>query len=118
MKVRFRGTPNMLVSTKHTQLYNNKVERKPLFRFDEDGFFITEDDKLIKKLKGRFDYVEIKEEGIVSEEEEKPTESTTEPENDISELSYNEMKTLAKEKGIKFEKNPTKVELLEVLRNG
>jgi len=114
MKYKFLGQPNLLVRTKKTQLYNNKVDYKPLFRFDDKGEFITEDEKLIKKLKGRFDHVEIKEEEIVLEEEKNESESTTEVEKGISDLSYNELRKLAKEKGIELHR-PSKKQLLEAL---
>jgi hypothetical protein len=114
MKVKFKGQPNLLVRTKTTQLYNNKVDYKPLFRFDDNGEYITEDEKLIKKLKGRFDHVEIKEDEIIPKEEEKPSELITEPVSDISELSYNELRKLAKEKGIELHR-PSKKQILEAL---
>lgn len=114
MKVKFKGTPNQLICTKHTVLYNNKVERKPLFRFDDNGEYVTEDEKLIKKLKGRFDHVEIKETEIIAKEEERPSELTTEVEGDMSELSYNKLRKLAKKKGIELHR-PSKKQILEAL---
>lgn len=115
---RFKGKPNMLVKSKRVEMFNNKVDYKPLFRFDNDGFYFTDDEKLIERLKGRFDYVKIEEDTNVSEDEEKALELITEFEKDISELSYQELRKLAKEKGIEFEKAPKKEKLLEVLNNG
>lgn len=114
MKYKFFGKPNLLVTTKKTQLFNNKVDYKPLFRFDENGEYETEDEKLIKKLKGRFDNLEVKEDGIVLSKEEKPSDANVEPKDDISELPYNELRKLAKEKGIELQR-PSKAQLLEAL---
>lgn len=59
MKVKFFGEPNMLVKTRKRVLFDNKIQFKPLFRFDSNGEYITDDEKLIEKLKIRFDHVEI-----------------------------------------------------------
>jgi hypothetical protein len=114
MKYKFFGKPKLLVRTKVTQLYNNKVDHKPLFRFDDKGEFVTEDEKLIRKLKGRFDSLEIVEDEITVVEEEKPSELITEHEKGIEELSYNELRKLAKEKGIELHR-PSKIQLLKAL---
>ena len=50
------GTPNMLVSGLQRKGFS--MERKPLFRFDNNGEYQTEDEKLIARAAKRF---EIKE---------------------------------------------------------
>ncbi len=61
MKYKFFGEPNMLVKTKKKTYFENKIQLKPLFRFDENGEYITEDKQLIEKLKSRFSCVPIQE---------------------------------------------------------
>lgn len=74
MKYKFFGEPNMLVKNKKRNLFQNDVTFKPLFRFDSNGEYITDDIELIEKLKSRFDHMEIKEEEIIDvvNETEKP----------------------------------------------
>lgn len=56
MKYKFFGQPNQLVTaTKKKQLSKEKV-RKPLFRFDENGEYICDDERLIERLKAKFAY--------------------------------------------------------------
>lgn len=57
--MKFYGTPNMLVKTKAKRPFTGIIYMKPLFRFDENGEFETEDKELIKKLKKRFKYDEV-----------------------------------------------------------
>ena len=59
MKYKFFGEPNTLVKTRKRVLFQNEIKFKPLFRFDENGEYVTEDEHLIAKLKGRFDHMEI-----------------------------------------------------------
>lgn len=74
MKYKFFGEPNMLVKTRKKVLFDNKIEFKPLFRFDEKGEFETEDIHLINKLKSRFDHKEILDIETEEKSEEKPIE--------------------------------------------
>jgi hypothetical protein len=59
MKVKFFGTPNMLVKERKRKPYTIEFIYKPLFRFDGNGEYITEDKKLIEKLKKKFKYETI-----------------------------------------------------------
>ena len=56
MKVKFFGQPNMLVKDRKRIPFSTEWKFKPLFRFDEDGEFVTEDEKLIERLKRKFKY--------------------------------------------------------------
>jgi hypothetical protein len=52
--MKFYGTPNMLVKDRKT--------KKPLFRFDANGEFVTNDERLIERLKRKFRWEEEVEE--------------------------------------------------------
>lgn len=67
MKYIFYGNPNQLVKSRHKVLFENRVDFKPLFRFNDKGEYITDDEKLIEKLKSRFDHKPYIEETILSE---------------------------------------------------
>ena len=104
-------------------MYNNKVDNVPLFRFDENGEYKTDDEKLIKKLKGRFDhrpFVEDTQDVVIEEETKEETQDIVAEENEtveanvIEDMNYNDLRKLAKDKGIEI-KNPTKAELIERL---
>lgn len=75
------GTPNMLVCGMQRKGYS--MERKPLFRFDENGEYKTEDKKLITKVAKRF---EIK-------SEEKKAEVLKVEEQKVEVLEPEEVKT-------------------------
>lgn len=62
MKYKFLGQPNMLVKAKKKGYLGGKLDYKPLFRFDEKGEYVTDDQALIEKLKSRFDCVAVPEE--------------------------------------------------------
>ena len=67
----------MLVKERKKKFCSFEFAQKPLFRFDSNGEYITENEELIKKLKSRFDHVQILEEVIpfieeIKEEIEKP----------------------------------------------
>lgn len=47
--MKFFGTPNLLVK-------DSKNDDKPLFRFNDNGEFETEDERLIKRLKQHFKF--------------------------------------------------------------
>jgi hypothetical protein len=57
MKYKFFGTPNLLVKSRYKKYFDGNIQFKPLFRFDENGEFITEDENLISKLTDRFDHI-------------------------------------------------------------
>jgi len=50
----------MLVKEKRKQPFTGRVISKPLFRFDENGEYETDDPRLIQKLKKKFKYEEEK----------------------------------------------------------
>lgn len=54
MKVLFKGNPNEFIKDKYT----NKI----MFKFDENGEFVTEDLYIISRARNFFDSLEIKEE--------------------------------------------------------
>jgi hypothetical protein len=76
MKYVFYGEPNMLVKGRKKVLFENKVDFKPLFRFDSNGEYVTDDEKLIDKLKSRFDHKPVIEEQPVIEETEEVAPKT------------------------------------------
>lgn len=130
--IKFFGTPLKEITSKLT----NKV----VFRFDSNGEFVTEDPEIIKRAMGHFDYMPVKIEATgekvkktieaetmtITNKEDKELSLTEKVEEvaeeveavtekvDYSMLSYNELRKLAKEKGID-KKNPTKDELIEGL---
>lgn len=58
--MKFYGTPNMLVKEKKRKPMSTDFVFKPLFRFNADGEFETNNEKLISKLKRRFEYEKLK----------------------------------------------------------
>ena len=67
MKYIFFGEPNMLVKEQKKKYYSMELINKPLFRFDDKGEYVTEDERIIDKLKSRFDHRDITEEKEESE---------------------------------------------------
>lgn len=59
MKMKFFGQPNMLVKTRKKVWFEQNLVLKPLFRFDEKGEYVTDDEELIKKLTMRFDHCPV-----------------------------------------------------------
>ena len=51
---KFIGLPNELVTTKKKVPMSRRVRVVPLLRFNADGEYFTEDEKLAEKLKRRF----------------------------------------------------------------
>jgi len=80
--VKFKGIPKQLVRFQTKSLRNG---RKTGIRFDKDGIYETENPRLIKALKNRFEVVAEVEEAVVKEEE----------------LTDEEIRQMAKEKHIK-----------------
>ena len=56
--MKFYGEPGMLVSERVRKPFTMEYKMKPRFRFDENGEFETDDERLIKKLKTKFKYDE------------------------------------------------------------
>jgi hypothetical protein len=52
--MKFYGEPNLLVNTR--KKVNGMYKNTPLFRFDKNGEYNTDDEKLINKLKPNFKY--------------------------------------------------------------
>ena len=61
MKIKFFGQPNELVKQRKKKLFSTEFVLKPLFRFDENGEYVTEDERLIEKLKRKFKYEPVEE---------------------------------------------------------
>lgn len=59
MTYKFFSTPNHLVKERKRILFTQDYEYKPIFRFDTKGEYITDDPKLIQKLKRHFKYEEV-----------------------------------------------------------
>lgn len=59
MKYKFFGQPNMLIKERKKKFFNGETLYKPVFRFDKNGEYITDDERLINKLKSRFTYTEM-----------------------------------------------------------
>lgn len=59
MVCKFFGEPNMLIKERKKKHFNGEIMYKPLFRFDKNGEYITDDERLINKLKSRFTYTEM-----------------------------------------------------------
>jgi hypothetical protein len=61
MKYVFYGQPNQLVKDRKRKPMSTEFIFKPLFRFDEKGEYITDDPKLIEKLKRKFKFKMLEE---------------------------------------------------------
>ena len=78
MRVKFFGLPNQLVKSRRRKLFENVIQFKPLFRFDNNGEYICEDETLIEKIKLRFDYEVLEEENSALNEQIDTLESIAE----------------------------------------
>lgn len=106
----FYGVPNMLVTTKQANKLTDSFINKPLFRFNENGEYETEDELMIKRLKGRFDClnnVKKQEEEEVQQDIEEILTNLKPKENENPE----DLITVAEIKEIKIEVEPTEKEL-------
>lgn len=100
----------------HEYFRNTKVStRAGVASFNEHGYAEVEQDiaDVLKGLKG-FRISEPEETAEPEEAEDKP-EETEETENDLSKLSFNVLKTIAEEKGIKVKTNK-KSDLIEAIQ--
>lgn len=100
----------------HEYFRNTKVStRAGIASFNEHGYAEVEQDiaDVLKGLKG-FHISEPEETAEPEEAEDKPEESE-ETENDLSKLSFNVLKTIAEEKGIKVKTNK-KSDLIEAIQ--
>ena len=69
--MKFYGTPNMGVYERKNRKDVGKIKRpKLLFRFDSNGEFVTDDEKLIARLLPRFEH-----DGTITTVEEKSVEA-------------------------------------------
>lgn len=66
--MKYYGTPNMLVTTRKTNKITNASMMVPLFRFNEDGVYETDDPLMIARLNGRFDCIDNSNEVIEKKE--------------------------------------------------
>ena len=64
MQYKFFGEPNMLVKEKKRTYFENTFQFKPIFRFDKNGEYITDNEKLIEKLKTRFRHVPLENDDV------------------------------------------------------
>lgn len=108
----------------------SKTSNKPLFRFDTKGEFITDDEEIIKRALGFFDHIKMSAE-IVGEKVTKTvsvpemTITTVSEENKVNskdnskiEMTDEEVRIKAKEKGIKNWHNKKIENLLVELKEG
>lgn len=58
--MRFYGTPNEVYYKRFKMPYTMKPSKKPIFKFDEKGEFVTDDPKLIAELKTKFKFEQRK----------------------------------------------------------
>lgn len=49
----------MLVKERKKKPFSREFEFKPLLRFNENGEYVTEDEKLIERMKRRFEYKDV-----------------------------------------------------------
>ena len=93
---KFFGEPLKIIKSKQTN--------KPIFRFDTKGEFITDDEEIVKRALGYFDYIkfdaEVKGEKVKKTFTQKPL-TITHKEDKKKEYSYKELQNMAKERGIK-----------------
>lgn len=116
MKYKFFGEPNTSITTKKPHFYNGEYLHIRLGKFDENGEFIADDEnKYIKKLKGRFDHVPIQD-VVTGPADLENEEIVSDGPADLSELNFNELKAMVKEKGLDQGKRPTKADLISLLK--
>jgi hypothetical protein len=117
MKYIFYGNPNTTVTMRKKNYFNDGLAFSRVATFDDKGEFITDNPMLIRKMKARFDHKPILEENnvITPKEEIKAPELDIEVDISVDSLSYNELRKLAKEKGIDLGKTPKKDELIKAL---
>ena len=77
MKYKFFGQPNMLIKERKKKFFNGETLYKPVFRFDKNGEYITDDERLINKLKSRFTYTEMENNAPSDKPIAKQAETTT-----------------------------------------
>ena len=114
MKYKFFGEKNTSINTRKQNWYNGEWKFLRVGKFNEDGEFETSDPEIIKKMKGRFDCIEIKESEETEEVKELKPREEIEEKAEIEKMSYNKLRKLASEKGFE-KKSPTKKELLTYL---
>jgi hypothetical protein len=56
--MKFFGTPSMLVKEKYRKPFTRELKFRPLFRFDANGEYETDDPVLVKKLSRKFKHEE------------------------------------------------------------
>lgn len=87
------------------KVINSKATNKPIFRFDTKGEFITDDEEIIKRALGYFDYIkmtaQVEGKKVTKTVKETPLTITTKPKEQTKELSDDEIRQLAKDKHIK-----------------
>lgn len=101
----------------HEYIRNIKVStRAGVASFDEQGYAEVEQDiaDVLKGLKG-FRISEPEETAEPEESEETAEDKSEETENDLSKMSFNVLKTIAEEKGIKVKTNK-KSDLIEAIQ--
>ncbi len=86
------------------KIIKSKASGKPIFRFDTKGEFITDDDEIIKRALGFFDYIKLEAE-VVGEKVaktvvQKPL-TITHKEDNKKKYTYKELQEIAKEQGVK-----------------
>lgn len=62
--MKFYGTPNQLVSERRRKPMSKEFTVKPIFRFDTNGEYETNDERLCRKLMRKFAYEETKQEDV------------------------------------------------------
>lgn len=110
MKYKFYGEPNTSIVSKKPHWWNGEYKFHRVGKFDELGVFITSDEKIIEKMKARFDHVEVLDDEVILNDVEEIKE-----EIEYSEMPYNELRKIAKEKELDLPKNPTKEDILTAL---
>lgn len=104
------------------KIITSKTSGKPVFRFDTKGEFITDDPEIIRRALGFFDYIELKAETVgkkVNKTHVVPLLTITTNEEKIKpEKTEEEIRALAKEKGIPNYWNAKIENLVEKLKEG
>lgn len=91
--MKFFGTPNQLVKEKRRKPYSRDIVFVPIFRFDKNGEYVTDNERLIEKLKRKFKY-----------------------ENNVPGDKPTDIRAMAKEKGIRNWHNMKIENLIEKLK--
>ena len=116
MLIKLQGTPKHPVSIL-VKVFGNRTKMVHVFTFDDKGFHTLDTSKVskesLKRLKRAFKWVDVTPKVKETKKEVKIEEKAL----DIGKMKFFELKSLAKDKGMKLESNTKKVDILKYLKD-